>query len=548
MKKILFVHGGYDCHPGEPAARVLAQVAEADGRFTVESTTDLDAFLKLKTGEYAGVVVYTTLHRDGMENGRGEALMGFVKNGGGFMGIHSATDSFNNSKEYIDMIGGEFNGHPSFNDFKVTIVDKSHYITARMNDFTIPEEMYTLKNYDPKKVNVLMETTFKGQKMPMAYTKEYGKGRVFYLALGHDERPWNTSEFQKLLVRGMSWTTGANKADKKIRAGLLGYGPAFNMGKGHANWMNQIEGMEVVAMCDSVPARVEAAKEELPGLKGYFTDLDEMLKMKDLDLIVVILPHNIHAPMTLKCLEAGKHVVLEKPFCINTAEATAMIDLAKKKGVMLSVFHNRRWDMDYMTLKDIVKRGLIGDVFHIEARTGGYGHPGFWWRSEKAISGGVMYDWGAHFIDWILGLVPSKITQITGDFQKRVWDAVTNEDHGQAYIKFENGCVADFMTSSITAISGSTWKLLGTKGAIESANDGFHVVSYVTGIKQDSKIPFLDVKDAWSLYYSDVANHLLFGEDLNVKPEQARRTIGVMEAAELSAKKGTSVPPMPLSE
>ncbi len=204
-------------------------------------------------------------------------------------------------------------------------------------------------------------------------------------------------------------------------------------------------------MCDASPARVEAAKQELPNLKGYFTSLDDMLAMPELDLVVNILPHNLHAPMTLKCLDAGKHVVLEKPFCITVDEANAMIDAARAKGLMLSLFHNRRWDGDYLTIRDLIDRGLIGDIFHVECGQGGYGHPGFWWRSDKAVSGGVMYDWGAHFLDWILNLVPSKITQVTGDFQKRVWNAVSNEDHGQAYIRFENGVVADYWVSSIAA-------------------------------------------------------------------------------------------------
>ncbi len=80
--------------------------------------------------------------------------------------------------------------------------------------------------------------------------------------------------------------------------------------------------------------------------------------------------------MTLKCLQAGKHVVLEKPFCITVAEANAMIDMAREKRLMLSLFHNRRWDGDYLTIRDIIDRGLIGEVFHIECGQAGYRSPG----------------------------------------------------------------------------------------------------------------------------------------------------------------------------
>jgi predicted dehydrogenase len=270
-----------------------------------------------------------------------------------------------------------------------------------------------------------------------------------------------------------------------------------------------------------------------------------MMKMKDLDLVVNILPHNLHAPTTLQCLEAGKHVVLEKPFCITVEEANAMINKAREKKLMLSLFHNRRWDGDYLTIRDLLNRGLIGEVFHIECGQAGYGHPGFWWRSDKAISGGVMYDWGAHFLDWILNLNPATITQVTGNFQKRVWNAVTNEDFGQAYIRFENGVTADYITSTISASGRPKWRINGTKGSIESNWGDITLVSFVNGIRQESVVKVTLPGYGSTEYYRNVADHLLLGEELSVKPEQARRVIGVIDAAQRSSKQGTSVAPAP---
>jgi predicted dehydrogenase len=302
--------------------------------------------------------------------------------------------------------------------------------------------------------------------------------------------------------------------------------------------------MQTVAMCDASPARVEAAKTELPGLDGYFTRLEDMLAMPDLDLVVNILPHNQHAPMTLQCLAAGKHVVQEKPFCITVAEANEMIELAHAKGLMLSLFHNRRWDGDYLLIRDLVAKGLIGDVFHIECSMSGYGHPGFWWRSDKAISGGVMYDWGAHFIDWILNLVPAKITQVNGNFQKRVWNSITNEDFGQVQLRFDNGCTADYLTSTISASSRPIWRINGTRGAIErQGSDSVTLISYANGFRQESVVKVTLPSYGSTEYYRTVADHLLMGEELVVTPEQARRVIGVIEAAQLSSDKGASVPP-----
>jgi predicted dehydrogenase len=367
---------------------------------------------------------------------------------------------------------------------------------------------------------------------------------VAYLANGHTLQSWKHPEFRKLLLRAVVWSAGAELPEKTIRCGLLGYGPAFQMGKGHAGWINATPGMQTVAMCDASPARVEAAKAELPGLAGYFTRLEDLLAMPDLDLVVNILPHNQHGPRTLECLAAGKHVVQEKPFCITVAEANEMIELAHAKGLMLSLFHNRRWDGDYLLMRDLIAKGLIGDVFHIECAMANYGHPGFWWRSDKAVSGGVMYDWGAHFIDWILNMVPAKITQINGNFQKRVWNSITNEDFGQVLIRFDNGCTADYLTSTISASSRPIWRINGTRGAIErQGSDSVTLISYVNGFRQESIVKVTLPSYGSTEYYRTVADHLLMGEELVVTPEQARRVIGVIEAGQLSSEKGASVPP-----
>jgi len=162
------------------------------------------------------------------------------------------------------------------------------------------------------------------------------------------------------------------------------------------------------------PGPHRAAEADFPGIV-HTTTLGAMLKSKDIDNIVVILPHNLHYPAAMECLGAGKGVVLEKPMCLTTEQATDMIELAKKKGLLLTVFHNRRQDGDYKAVKEFIDKGMIGDVFRIEAFQGGYGHPGKWWRTEKAISGGNFYDWGAHQVDWVLNfLAGHKIKNVTG--------------------------------------------------------------------------------------------------------------------------------------
>ena len=268
----------------------------------------------------------------------------------------------------------------------------------------------------------------------------------------------------------------------------------------------------------------------------------EIVGLKDenkiIDLGVAVVPHHLHRKIVLSLIEAGKNVICEKPFAITIKECTAMIRAAKKKGVMLSVFHNRRWDGDFLAIKRIIDDGLIGEIFHIECYSGNYAHPKSWWRSEKSVSGGIIYDWGAHFVDWILNLMPGKMETVYGIFHKRLWYDVTNEDQGEAIIRFEGGRYAEFQTSTIAALGKPKWRILGTKGAltINQGENNVNVTTFVNGCQEELKVPFM--QSCWENYYLNIADHLLTGEALSVTAASARRVIAVFELAERSAETG----------
>jgi predicted dehydrogenase len=236
-------------------------------------------------------------------------------------------------------------------------------------------------------------------------------------------------------------------------------------------------------------------------------------------------------------------VVSEKPFCLTTEEASAIIRAAKRAKVMVSVFHNRRWDGDFQAIRTLIAKGLIGQVYHTESWCGGYGHPGTSWRANKAISGGTLYDWGAHFIDWNLRLHEKRVTQVTGLFQKRHWHTASVEDATHAILRFEDGTVADHQQTNLAAVSKPKWRILGTLGGLTSqwGAETLEVTSYASGIKFEGKVP---AKPTYGCaeYYRNVADHLLMGEPLIVTAQQARETIAVIETAERSSAEGRSLP------
>ena len=330
---------------------------------------------------------------------------------------------------------------------------------------------------------------------------------------------------------------------KIIRAAIIGYGGAFNMGSHHTKEMHATGRMKLVAVCDKDSARTDAAKVDWPGITT-FNEVEDLLAWGEFDLAVNILPHNLHAEVCVQCSKAGKHVIVEKPMCISVQEATDMIEAAKSTDSMLTVYHNRRHDGDFLTLKNMVQNGTIGEVYDIEMGAMGFGKPGTWWRSFKAISGGAMYDWGAHYLDWLLNLLPGKkVTAVTGFIQENlVWKDVTNEDDVHSVIRFDDGTCADIHFSSIARVGKPRWKLLGSKGAIVSDQENaFSVYGDIEG-GIAGKATVADGPGTHPEYYENIAAHILDDAELDVKPEEARRVIAILETTEKSAASGKSEP------
>jgi len=200
IKTLLFtggqIHDWKGC--GEAIAEVLAECKELDVTRVCE---DLSALEAPKLDPYDLIVFYYTVGQisDAQKNG----LLNWVASGKGYVGIHSAADSFRDFPEYRAMVGGWFVTHPAYRKYQVSVVDPSHPITKDLVEFDVEDEMY-VTDYDPR-VSVLCSSLWKGAANPVAWTKPWGKGRVFYLALGHDAKACKQDVFRVLLQRGCLW-------------------------------------------------------------------------------------------------------------------------------------------------------------------------------------------------------------------------------------------------------------------------------------------------------------------------------------------------------
>jgi len=328
---------------------------------------------------------------------------------------------------------------------------------------------------------------------------------------------------------------------KTIRGAVIGYGGTLNMGKSHAFHMRD-NGISFVAACDIDPVRSALAKEDFPHIHNY-THVKDMLKQDDIDLVSIITPHNAHADLAREVIAAGKHCVIEKPMCIHADEAFELCELAKRQGVMLSVYQNRRWDGWYKTVKELMAKGVLGDIFHADMFIGEYGYPGKWWRADKTISGGIFYDWGAHYADWLLTLVPEKVRSVRGFIHNRIWHDISNEDQIDSIVEFESGAIAHIEVSNIARARKAPVRIQGTKGSVvvhDLFKNDVTLYTEVNGVEMESKIRAK--QDEPLGYYANIREHLTNGALLAVLPEEAARNIALIETTERSALRREPLP------
>ena len=299
--------------------------------------------------------------------------------------------------------------------------------------------------------------------------------------------------------------------------------------------------MVLTAVCDTNPERLAAALELAPDVKT-FPDATQMLDSGLIDLVVVSTPPNSHYDWAKAALSRGINVVLEKPMALTADQCDELMALAASSKLLLVVYQNRRYDADFVTIKALIDAGEIGEVFHYESFVGGYSKPCSYWHSDVAVSGGAIFDWGSHFIDQILAVIPSKVQNVSGLNQKRVWDHVTNADHAQVTITFTDGVQAIFTNSDLAAARKPKFFVLGTKGAIvgnwdpaagESVADLPAILTLNNSAGISRVVPHL-VAEPFA-FHASLVDYLTNATPMSVTATQSRDVVAIMQAAEESA-------------
>ncbi|GAA3142657.1 hypothetical protein GCM10017687_69300 [Streptomyces echinatus] len=247
-----------------------------------------------------------------------------------------------------------------------------------------------------------------------------------------------------------------------LRVGLIGYGLAGSVF--HAPLIAATEGLALDTVVTSNPERQQQARAEFPDVTTAASPDELFDRVGELDLVVIASPNKTHVPLATAALKAGLPVVVDKPIAGTAAEARDLAALAEERGLLLSVFQNRRWDNDFLTLRRLLADGELGDAWRFESRferwrpqtKGGWRESG-----DPAEIGGLLYDLGSHVVDQALVLF-GPVTEVYAEAVVRRSGAETDDDTFIA-LTHANGVRSHLYVSATAAQLGPRFRVLGSR-------------------------------------------------------------------------------------
>jgi scyllo-inositol 2-dehydrogenase (NADP+) len=490
-----------------------------------------------------------------LDDGELEALSAYLRAGGGLVVLGAAVAALAGHPGFPELSGWRPGDAGTATELRVQPVPGSA-IAARLGDELLLRDRLPLGDSPPDGAEPLLTVPWHYGRRVVAFRRRAGAGHLVHLGLGTLPEVFAEPAYRQLVYRCVLAAAGLEAASP-IGVGLYGYGA---IGREHAASAAEVEGLELRGVCDRVAERRTDAARRF-AVRTH-ADAGGLLADPAVELVVVGVPPAIHAQAALECLRAGKHVVCEKPFALHAVDADRIMEAAAEAGRTVTVYQSRRWDPDFVAMRDAVRRGDVGHPFYMEAFAGGFSHPCSYWHSHAPVSGGTIFDWGSHYIDWMLQLLPGDVVLVGAGAHKRVWHDVTNEDQVRVDLTFEGGEQASFLQSDVAAALKPKWYLLGTEGAIvgdwrlEAVRSRAWTGDLVEERLQPGESPArvrvhradghgaADVTElalrprAAHGFYRNLADHLLLGEPLAVPAAEARRNVAIMEAAARSATDG----------
>lgn len=331
-----------------------------------------------------------------------------------------------------------------------------------------------------------------------------------------------------------------------VKIAMIGFG---GMAGYHLVQMKKSGLFDVVGVYDIDPKAQDLAKKK--GLAVY-KSYEELAAVPGLNACLIATPNDVHAFYALKLAQDKINILCEKPVTLSAAGLQQMLDAAKENHVVFMVHQNRRWDRDYLIIKNIYENGCLGKMYKIDSNvTGSHGLPGSW-RKVKAKGGGMLWDWGVHLIDQILQLNPATVTGVTcrGSYVY----GCDCDDGIDMTLDFEDGFCANINIDTNKFIPTPRWcgygldgtaviktwscrgKIVKVKSFVDSKNKGIQAGNGFTKTMADrSKSTIISkrlpkVKIEPYAFYKNFCNCVQQGAEQVISNESVMRCMLVMEA------------------
>jgi predicted dehydrogenase len=342
-----------------------------------------------------------------------------------------------------------------------------------------------------------------------------------------------------------------------IRVGLIGFGHGGAVF--HAPLIAATPGLRLAGIMTSSHERRALAARSYPGVR-LVAEPDSLLAGPDrADLLVVSSPNRTHVPLALAGLEAGLAVVVDKPLAPGVAAARRLIDAARRHGRLLTVFHNRRWDGDFLTARRLIAEGRLGDVWRFESRFERWRPvPRENWRErgEPDEAGGVLFDLGSHLIDQALALF-GPVRHVFAELDRRRAGVEVDDDAFLA-LEHESGVRSHLWVSLTAASGGPRLRILGSRAAYVKHGLDVQEDALKAGNRPDAGNWGAEPASAWGelhtgdesarvptepgaypRFYAGVVSALRDGTTAPVPPEDAIAGLEIIEAARRSCWRDT---------
>jgi scyllo-inositol 2-dehydrogenase (NADP+) len=335
---------------------------------------------------------------------------------------------------------------------------------------------------------------------------------------------------------------------------VIGYGLAGSAF--HAPLISSTAGLSLATVVTSDPTRREQALRDHPGVQVLPTADALWQRGGDHDLVVIAAANDAHVALARRAVDAGLAVVVDKPLAPTAAEAQAIVEHAAARGVLLTVFHNRRWDSDFLTLRRLVADGTLGDVVRLESRFERWRpqlRPGAWRETASpAAGGGVLLDLGTHLVDQALVLLGPP-THVHGEIDRR--RGTGGDDDAFVALRHGAGSYSHLWVSAVAAAPGPRLRVLGSRAAFVVAELDGQEEALRSGrwpddpapwgveprsrwgrlVRGDEGEPVESERGDWPSFYRALVRALREGGPPPVDPADAVATLAVLDAARRSA-------------